>query len=62
MARSRLALILALALGVRLAVFLGALAVHGDLQAFASEDTDTYVQPAVMLAEHGRFSNARRIP
>ncbi len=62
MARSRLALILALALGVRLAVFLGALAVHGDPQAFASEDTDTYVQTAVMLAEHGQFSNRAGSP
>ena len=55
MARSRLALILAVALGARLLVFLGAFAVHGDPRAFAADDTVTYVQPAGMLVQHGRF-------
>lgn len=47
---------LAVALGVRLSCSSAHFAVHADPRAFTADDTDTYVQPAVMLLEHGRFS------
>ena len=58
----RLAPILVVALVVRLVVPLGAFAVHGSPLWFTVEDTDTYLQPALALADHGRFTTGDGSP
>ena len=57
-----LARILALALVVRVAVPLGAFAVHGSPQWFTTADSDTYLQPALALAGDGRFTGRDGAP
>ena len=50
-------LIVVVAIGVRLALPLSALVVHGDPEVFVQADTNSYVRPARMLVERGRFES-----
>ena len=53
----RMRWLLLVALVVRLFIPLGAYAVHGNPQVFVQPDTNSYVQPARMLLERGRFES-----